>query len=259
MWLPYLERIGRPFLVLLREPEFLAPIAAATSAPVVYCPTLKAIDEALVPSLKVAFYVNHGAKNAHCIRFTQLTHIQIHHGDSDKAPSANPVSAIFDKNFVAGQAAIALELADRRRDTERLSLLEDRDRIAKDLHDTVIQRLFATAMGLMAAIKITQKREVAVRVQRAVDDLDETIRQIRSSIFALQGPDEEETLRSRLHELVDAATEHLGFAPSVRLDGLCGLCGPDQAGCSSRLRSGRSRSRSACRRSSAISHFSGVS
>ncbi|WBB69896.1 CDP-glycerol glycerophosphotransferase family protein [Micromonospora sp. WMMD812] len=106
MWLPYLERIGRPFVVLLREPEFLAPVAAATTAPVVYCPTLRAMDEALAPSLKVAFYVNHGAKNSHCIRFTQLTHIQLHHGDSDKAPSANPVSAIFDRIFVAGPAAI---------------------------------------------------------------------------------------------------------------------------------------------------------
>ncbi|WP_344354753.1 CDP-glycerol glycerophosphotransferase family protein, partial [Micromonospora lupini] len=106
MWLPYLERIGRPFLVLVREPEFLAPIAAATDAPVVYCPTLRAIDEALVPSLRVAFYVNHGAKNSHCVRFTQLTHIQLHHGDSDKAPSANPVSGIFDRIFVAGPAAI---------------------------------------------------------------------------------------------------------------------------------------------------------
>ncbi|WP_433478714.1 GAF domain-containing protein [Spirillospora sp. CA-142024] len=120
----------------------------------------------------------------------------------------------------AGQAAVALELADRRRDAERLALLEDRDRIAKDLHDTVIQRLFATAMTLMAAIKITRKREVAVRVQRAVDDLDDTIRQIRSSIFALQGPEEDESLRSRVHALADAAAEHLGFAPSVRLDGL---------------------------------------
>nr|WP_179838598.1 GAF domain-containing sensor histidine kinase [Actinomadura citrea] len=121
----------------------------------------------------------------------------------------------------AGQAAVALELAERRRDAERLVLLEDRDRIAKDLHDTVIQRLFATAMGLMAAIKITQKREVAVRVQRAVDDLDDTIRQIRSSIFALQGPETDETsLRSRVHALADRAAEHLGFAPSVRLDGL---------------------------------------
>ena len=106
MWLPYLERIGRPFLVVVREPEFLSTVAAATRAPVVLCPTLKALDEALVPSLRAAFYVNHGAKNAHVIRFHQLTHVQLHHGDSDKAPSANPVSAIFDKIFVAGQAAI---------------------------------------------------------------------------------------------------------------------------------------------------------
>ncbi|WP_067461198.1 GAF domain-containing sensor histidine kinase [Actinomadura macra] len=119
-----------------------------------------------------------------------------------------------------GQAAVALELAERRRDFERLALLEDRDRIAKDLHDTVIQRLFATAMTLMSAIKITQKRDVAVRVQQAVDDLDDTIRQIRSSIFALQAPAEEESLRSRVHAVVDAASENLGFAPSVRLDGL---------------------------------------
>jgi hypothetical protein len=106
MWLPYLERIGRPFMVLLREPNFLAPVSAATSAPVVVCPTPRSIDEAMVPSLRVAFYVNHGAKNSHSIRFAHLTHIQLHHGDSDKAPSANPVSAIFDKIFVAGQAAI---------------------------------------------------------------------------------------------------------------------------------------------------------
>ncbi|MGC4808082.1 CDP-glycerol glycerophosphotransferase family protein [Micromonospora sp. DT233] len=106
MWLPYLERIGRPFVVMVREPELFAPIAAATTAPVVYCPTTKTMDEALVPSLKVAFYVNHGAKNSHCIRFGQLTHVQLHHGDSDKAPSANPVSAIFDRIFVAGPAAI---------------------------------------------------------------------------------------------------------------------------------------------------------
>ncbi|MFG2090543.1 MULTISPECIES: GAF domain-containing protein [unclassified Spirillospora] len=130
----------------------------------------------------------------------------------------------------AGQAAVALELGDRRRDTERLALLEDRDRIAKDLHDTVIQRLFATAMTLMAVGKITQKREVAVRVQRAVDDLDDTIRQIRSSIFALQTPADEESLRSRVHALVDAAAEQLGFAPSVRLDGLLDTAVDDETG-----------------------------
>jgi signal transduction histidine kinase len=121
----------------------------------------------------------------------------------------------------AAQAAIALELAERRRDAERLVVLEDRDRIAKDLHDTVIQRLFAIAMTLMSAIKITQKRDVGVRVQRAVDDLDDTIRQIRSTIFALQtSPDDQSTLRSRLHGVIDSAAESLGFAPAVRLDGL---------------------------------------
>jgi two-component system, NarL family, sensor histidine kinase DevS len=121
----------------------------------------------------------------------------------------------------AAQAAIALELAERRRDTERLVVLEDRDRIAKDLHDTVIQRLFAIAMTLMSAIKITQKPDVASRVQRAVDDLDDTIRQIRSTIFALQSSGEDEaTLRSRLLDVVDDGGESLGFAPGVRLDGL---------------------------------------
>ncbi|MFC0037169.1 GAF domain-containing sensor histidine kinase [Actinomadura rayongensis] len=128
------------------------------------------------------------------------------------------------------QAAVALELADRRRDAERLALFEDRDRIAKDLHDTVIQRLFATAMTLMSAIKITTKPDVATRVQRAVDDLDDTIRQIRSTIFALQAAPDAESLRSRLYALVDAATEQLGFAPSVRLDGLLDTAVPDDTG-----------------------------
>jgi two-component system, NarL family, sensor histidine kinase DevS len=120
----------------------------------------------------------------------------------------------------AGQAAVAMELAEHRRDVERLVVLEDRDRIAKDLHDTVIQRLFATAMTLMSATKIIDNPDVALRVRRAIDDLDDTIRQIRSTIFALQTPSGEEGMRRRVHTTVDAAAENLGFAPSVRLDGL---------------------------------------
>ena len=122
----------------------------------------------------------------------------------------------------AGQAAVALEVAERRRDAERLVLLEDRDRIAKDLHDTVIQRLFATAMTLMSAAKTTDQPDVAVRVHRAVDDLDETIRQIRSTIFALQaapggrGPG----LRDRILTVTEGVAESLGFTPAVRMDGL---------------------------------------
>ncbi|WP_243774932.1 sensor histidine kinase [Actinomadura barringtoniae] len=147
-----------------------------------------------------------------------------------------PDGAVFDEaeqrllETFAAQAAIALEVAERRRDAERLALFEDRDRIARDLHDTVIQRLFATAMSLMAAIKITQKREVAVRVQHAVDDLDDTIRQIRSTIFQLQAEPDGQSLRSRLHAVVDACSENLGFAPSVRLDGLLDTAVDDGVG-----------------------------
>jgi signal transduction histidine kinase len=73
----------------------------------------------------------------------------------------------------------------------------------------------------MSTIRITQKRDVAVRVQRAVDDLDDTIRQIRSTIFALQiSSDDEPTLRARLHDVIDSAAESLAFAPAVRLEGL---------------------------------------
>lgn len=120
----------------------------------------------------------------------------------------------------ATQAAVALELAERRRDTERLVVLEERDRIAKDLHDTVIQRLFATAMTLMSAVQQIDRPDVAQAVHRAIDDLDDTVRRIRSTIFALQVEPDEQDLRARLHRVVDRAAGGLGFTPALRLDGL---------------------------------------
>ncbi|MEV4173274.1 GAF domain-containing protein [Nonomuraea sp. NPDC049709] len=121
----------------------------------------------------------------------------------------------------AGQAAIALELADTRRDAERLGLLEDRDRIAKDLHDVVIQRLFATAMTLMSTVRLVERPEAANRLQHAIDELDETIRQIRSTIFALQNVRETAgpSLRARIVGLVEGARGHLGFMPGLRMEG----------------------------------------
>ncbi len=121
----------------------------------------------------------------------------------------------------AGQAAIALELAESRRDAERLGLLEDRDRIAKDLHDVVIQRLFATAMTLMSTVRLVERPEAARRVQHAIDELDGTIRQIRSSIFALQDSGEKTgpSLRSQIVELVEGAAGQLGFMPGLRMEG----------------------------------------
>ncbi|MEV5705983.1 GAF domain-containing protein [Actinoallomurus sp. NPDC052274] len=128
----------------------------------------------------------------------------------------------------AVQAAVALELAERRRDAERLVLLEERGRIAKDLHDTVTQRLFATAMTLVSTAQDIERNDVAVRVQQAVDDLDDTIRQIRSTIFALQMAPAEHGLRSRIQRVIDRAEETLGFAPEVRLNGPLDLAMDDQ-------------------------------
>ncbi|GAA4580175.1 two-component system sensor histidine kinase [Planotetraspora phitsanulokensis] len=121
----------------------------------------------------------------------------------------------------AGHAAIALELAESRRDTERLRLLEDRDRIAKDLHDVVIQRLFAVAMMLTSTVRMMERPEGAGRLRHAIDELDETIRHIRSTVFALQAPGEfgEIGLRAQIVGLVADAGTRLGFMPGLRMDG----------------------------------------
>jgi signal transduction histidine kinase len=123
----------------------------------------------------------------------------------------------------ASQAAVAIELAEHRRDSDRLMMLEDRDRIARDLHDLVIQRLFATGMQLESAIRFIGDRpdDARQRVHGAVDDLDLTIKEIRSTIYALQSPvGAATTVRGRILEVVDAATEQLGWSPGLRLGGL---------------------------------------
>jgi two-component system, NarL family, sensor histidine kinase DevS len=91
----------------------------------------------------------------------------------------------------AAQAGVALELAASRAEAERLSVYQDRDRIARDLHDLVIQRLYATGMSLQATMPMIGRPEVADRVSRAVDSMDETIKEIRGAIFALQARDAE--------------------------------------------------------------------
>lgn len=122
----------------------------------------------------------------------------------------------------AAQAAVAMELAEHRADAEQIALLEDRDRIARDLHDLAIQRLFATGMTLQSADRFIQHEGASDRVHRAVNDLDETIKIIRSAIFGLRSREDDAApgLRSRAVRAVGEATPLLGFAPSVRMEGL---------------------------------------
>ncbi|MEW1658343.1 MULTISPECIES: GAF domain-containing protein [unclassified Streptomyces] len=121
----------------------------------------------------------------------------------------------------AAQAALALVLADAQRDRERLAVYEDRDRIARDLHDLVIQRLFATGMMLESAQRRTEVPAVAQRVGKAIDELDVTIQEIRTAIFALQqSPAEAPSgLRTRVLREIGAAAVPLGFQPSAQFLG----------------------------------------
>src|ERR1019366_5469566 len=102
-----------------------------------------------------------------------------------------------------------------------LTLVENRERIAADLHDTVIQRLFATGLGLQSAVRAIETPAAASRVLQAVEDLDETIRQIRSTILALQTPRlAGPSLREEILSLAADAATSLGFEPGVRFEGL---------------------------------------
>jgi hypothetical protein len=106
MWLPHLEQIGEPFVVVLREPQAFDQVAQTTRAPVLYTPEISTFDACMVDNLRAVFYVNNGAKNTHCVRYGELTHVFLNHGDSDKVSSFNPVAAMYDRVFVAGQAGI---------------------------------------------------------------------------------------------------------------------------------------------------------
>lgn len=140
-----------------------------------------------------------------------------------RRPGAMPlaVAAVEMVTTFAAQAAIGLELAQHRKDAERIAVFEDRDRIARDLHDLVIQRLYATGLSLEGASAQIAEPEAASRVSRAVDDLDVTIRDIRSAIFSLHSRSGTRlpALRARIREITEEMTGPLGFAPTLRIDG----------------------------------------
>jgi signal transduction histidine kinase len=120
----------------------------------------------------------------------------------------------------AAQAAIALELAERRSDAERLAVFEDRDRIARDLHDLVIQRLYASGMKLQGSIPMIDRAPVQERVSSVVDDLDMTINDIRQAIFALQARGKAAPgLRDKIMDVIEEMTGPMGMTASLRLTG----------------------------------------
>jgi hypothetical protein len=106
MWLDHFEAVGDPYLIIIRDRYLLDGIAAKTPAPIVLVPAQSVLDSLLPQSVRACYYVNHAVKNAQLIKLDNYIHVQLMHGDSDKAISRSPVSLMYDRVFVAGQAGV---------------------------------------------------------------------------------------------------------------------------------------------------------
>ncbi|MBP2478371.1 signal transduction histidine kinase [Crossiella equi] len=129
-------------------------------------------------------------------------------------PDQVPVLASF-----ANHASLALELAEKHRTQRQLDVFADRDRIARDLHDHVIQRLYSTGLTLQGTLPLVGDGLAGERLREAVEQLDQTVRDIRTSIFDLHTPTAPTSLRRRLLDTVSEVTGRTELAASVRLSG----------------------------------------
>ena len=120
----------------------------------------------------------------------------------------------------ATQASVVIEQGRTREDLYRLSRLEDQERIARDLHDTVIQRLFATGLSLQGATRLIREDEARRRVEAAVEELDLTVRHIRTVIFDVEAArSSADSVRRSVLEISREAARSLAFQPRVVFDG----------------------------------------
>jgi signal transduction histidine kinase len=132
----------------------------------------------------------------------------------------------------AEQATLALELGEKNRTQRQLDVFADRDRIARDLHDHVIQRLFATGLQLQSTLRRITDDGARSRVQQAVSELDVTIREIRTSIFDLHAadPSTASSVRRALLDTANEAAAGSGIVPTTRIDGAVDTLVPAQVG-----------------------------
>ena len=130
-------------------------------------------------------------------------------------PSLAPLVTAF-----ADQATAALDTAARQQLARQLDVYEDRDRIARDLHDHVIQRVFASGLALQSVLPRVSDQQVRERIRSVVTQLDDTVRDIRTTIFDLHTADTADAMESLRRRLLDIVTETAGsLEPTVRMSG----------------------------------------
>ncbi|MFD7072792.1 GAF domain-containing protein [Nocardioides sp. NPDC059952] len=119
----------------------------------------------------------------------------------------------------AGQVALAIRLAQNRDERQRLAVYDDRDRIGRDLHDIVIQRLFVIGLRLQGGLNMAESPKLRDRLDQAVDDIDDTIRDLRRAVFELGTPEHDGDIQSQVTDLVNRAAASLKFRPKLDFDG----------------------------------------
>ncbi len=183
------------------QPRLVADLAAA---PIAWQPPSE------IPTLRNALYLPLMAESVPLgVLVLARTPERAPHGEDD----------IDMANSFASQAALAMALATSELERRRLAVFADRDRIARDLHDQVIQQLFASGLALQS-LSLSLPAEAAERVDQVVQNLDHTIGDLRRAIFSLRVPESERTsLRSRIMEAVDQAAAGATIAPQLRLEG----------------------------------------
>lgn len=130
----------------------------------------------------------------------------------------------------ADQGAVALRLAHNQRRLRELDVLADRDRIARDLHDHVIQRVFAVGLSIQGTLQRAREPEVQRRLTATIDDLQDIIQDIRRTIFDLHAVEEQvPTLRSRLHSVMAEVTADTELKVSLQVKGPLTVVGPKVA------------------------------
>ncbi|MGW4720950.1 GAF domain-containing sensor histidine kinase, partial [Nocardia sp. NPDC004260] len=145
---------------------------------------------------------------------------------AESAPYNNEILELT--SAFTDQAALAMQLADAQRRMRELDILSDRDRIARDLHDHVIQRLFAVGLSLQGTVPRTRVPEVRERINEAINDLQDVVQEIRTSIFDLHGGDSAR-VRQRIEEAIRQQTAPSGIRTSVRISGPLSVIDPELA------------------------------
>jgi two-component system sensor histidine kinase DevS len=157
---------------------------------------------------------------------TTFTTIHRHRDGTDRPVEIILEARLNDEGRPHSYVKIVRDISERlaaetllRQAEQDMVMLEDRERIARDLHDIVIQKLFAAGMSVQAVSSRVKEPESARRLATVVDDLDQTIREIRSAIFSLHSSGADTGLRREILRIVAEERHVLGFAPRVHFDG----------------------------------------